>query len=127
MAGKRQQMSSSVAGNATGSSSRAPRALGVSDAPAANQRISQADFLDGLDALVGKSVRQGGCSVGRFVVSLEEPLRSRMQEVLMNPKIQSARLCELLESYGVIIGSDVMRRHRRRIMGKDGCKCPRES
>ena len=127
MAETQQPMSSSDAGNATGSSSKAQRARGVSDALVVSPRINQADLFNALDSIVGIHKNLEGCSVGKFVQTLEEPLRSKMHGIMTNPDVNSARLTELLDAYGVTFSSDVMRRHRRRLMGKDGCKCSRES
>ncbi len=127
MAETQQPMSSSDAGNVTGSSSRAQRARGASAVPVVNPKINQVDLFNALDSIVGVSRQLEGCSVGKFTSSLEEPLRSKLHGIMMNPDVNSARLAELLEKYGVTISSDVMRRHRRRLIGKDGCKCSRES
>jgi hypothetical protein len=127
MAETQQPMSSNDAGNATGSSSKVQRARGVSGVQDVSPKINQADLFNALDSIIGLSRQLEGCSVGRFTSSLEEPLRSKMHGIMRNPDVSSARLTELLEKYGVTISSDVMRRHRRRLMGKDGCKCSRES
>lgn len=127
MAGTQQPMSSNDAGSATDSFSKAQRAHGVSGVPAASPKINQAKLYSELDEIVGVFRTLEGCSVGKFVAGTEEPLTKKLQEILRNPDVSSARLTELLERYGVTISSDVMRRHRRRLMGKDGCKCPRES
>jgi hypothetical protein len=122
-----QQMNSSDVGNATGSSSKAQRARGVSDVPVVNPKINQDDFASALDNLVGIWKIQEGCSVGRITRELPEPSRTKFQEALRNEKVNSARLVEVLATFGITVGSDVMRRHRRRLLGKDGCKCPNES
>lgn len=127
MAETQQPMNSNDAGNVTGSSSKAQRARGVSVVHAVNQKINQADLFNALDSIVGIHKNLEGCSVGKFVQSLEEPLRSKLHGIMTNPDVNSARLTELLDTYGVTFSSDVMRRHRRRLMGKDGCKCSRES
>ena len=127
MAETQQQTSSSDAGNATGSSSKALRARGVSGVQDASRKINQADLFNALDSIIGIHKNLEGCSVGKFVQSLEEPLRSKLHGIMTNPDVNSARLTELLDAYGVTFSSDVMRRHRRRLMGKDGCKCSRES
>jgi hypothetical protein len=127
MAEMQQPMSSSDAGNATGSSSKAQRARGVSDVPVVNPKINQDEFASALDSLVGLWKIQDGCSVGRITKELPEPSRTKFQEALRNEKINSARLVEVLATFGITVGSDVMRRHRRRLLGKDGCKCPNES
>jgi len=121
-----QPMSSSVAGNATGSSSKAQRVRGVSVAPVVNPKINQGDFVSALDELVGVWKVQEGCSVRKITNELPEPARTKFKEALMNEKINSARLVELLATFDIAVGSDVMRRHRRRLFGKDGCKCPIE-
>jgi hypothetical protein len=127
MAEMQQPMSSSDAGSATGSSSKAQRARGVSDVPVVNPKINQDEFASALDSLVGLWKIQDGCSVGRITKELPEPSRTKFQEALRNEKVNSARLVEVLATFGITVGSDVMRRHRRRLLGKDGCKCPNES
>ena len=128
MAESQSQMNSSDAGNVTGSSSKARRARGVSDAQDVSPKINQDDFFKDLDALVGAGREQGGCSIGILVSKLDEPLRSKLTQIMKNEKVNSARLTEVMLAYGLqVSSSDVMRRHRRRLLGKDGCKCPRES
>ena len=122
-----QPMSSSDAGNATGSSSKAPRARGASGVPVVNPKINQDEFASALDDLVGIWKIQEGCSVGRITRELPEPVKTKFKEILLNEKVNSARLVEVLADFGITVGSDVMRRHRRRLFGKDGCKCPNES
>jgi hypothetical protein len=127
MAETQQPMSSSDAGNVTGSSSKVQRARGVSDVPVVNPKINQDEFSSALDDLVGVWKVQEGCSVGRITRELPEPMRTKFKETLRNEKVNSARLVEVLATFGITVGSDVMRRHRRRLLGKDGCKCPNES
>ena len=127
MAETQQPMNSNDAGNVTGSSSKAQRARGVSAVPAVNPKINQDDFSSALDNLVGVWKVQEGCSVGRITRELPEPIQTKFKETLRNEKVNSARLVEVLATFGITVGSDVMRRHRRRLLGKDGCKCPNES
>ena len=127
MAETQQPMSSSDAGNVTGSSSKAQRARGVSAVPVVNPKINQDEFSSALDNLVGVWKIQEGCSVGRITRELPEPIQTKFKETLRNEKVNSARLVEVLATFGITVGSDVMRRHRRRLLGKDGCKCPNES
>ena len=127
MAETQQPMNSSDAGNVTGSSSKAQRARGVSDVPVVNPKINQDEFASALDDLVGVWKIQEGCSVGRITRELPEPIQTKFKETLRNEKVNSARLVEVLATFGITVGSDVMRRHRRRLLGKDGCKCPNES
>jgi hypothetical protein len=109
MAETQQPTSSSDAGNVTVSYSKAQRARGVSAVPAVNPKINQDEFVSALDELVGVWKVQNGCSVGRITNELPEPARTKFKE-----------------AFNIAVGSDVMRRHRRRLFGKDGCKCPIE-
>jgi hypothetical protein len=121
-------MSSSDVGNVTGSSSKVQPARGVSAVPVVNPKINQDNFFRDLDALVGFDRQQAGCSIGRLVAKLDEPLRSKLNEIMRNEKVNSSRLGEVMLAYGLqVSSSDVLRRHRRRLIGKDGCKCPNES
>lgn len=128
MAESQSRMSSNDAGNVTGSSSKAQRARGVSDAQDVSPKISQDEFFSKLDELIGLGREQGGCSVGILLSKLDEPVRSKLTSIMMNPNVQSGKLAELMADFGLhVSSSDVLRRHRRRMIGKDGCKCPRES
>jgi hypothetical protein len=128
MAETQQPMSSNDAGNVTGSSLKARRARGVSDAQDVSPKINQDNFFKDLDSLVGIGREQGGCSVGVLVSKLDEPIRSKLIQIMKNEKVNSARLAEVMLAYGLqVSSSDVLRRHRRRLIGKDGCKCPNES
>ena len=128
MAETQRSTNSSDAGNATDSSLRARRARGASDVPVVNPKINQDDFFKDLDALVGFGREQAGCSIGRLVSKLDEPMRSKLIQIMKNEKVNSARLAEVMLAYGLqVSSSDVLRRHRRRLIGKDGCKCPNES
>jgi hypothetical protein len=81
-----------------------------------------------LDSLVGFGREQAGCSIGKLVAKLDAPLRSKLNEIMRNEKVNSARLGEVMLAYGLqVSSSDVLRRHRRRLLGRDGCKCPNES
>lgn len=118
-------MSSSDAGNVTGSSLKAQRAHGASDAPVVNPKISRDDFLQELDALVGAGRIIDGCSIGLMVSQLDEPLQNKLNEIFMNERVLSSSLADVMRSYGLVVSSsDVLRRHRRRLNGKEGCKCP---
>ena len=125
MAETQQPMNSNDAGNVTGSSSKAQLAHGVSDAQGVNPKINQAEMFTDLDALIGSGRRQEGCSIGKMVSKLEEPLRTKLNEIFCNEKVDSSSLSKVMVAYGLeVSSSDVLRRHRRRQMGKDGCKCP---
>jgi hypothetical protein len=121
-------MNSKDAGNATDSSSSQPHDLGASDVRDASQKIKHEEFFRDLDALVGKGRLQGGCSIGYFMDELEQPLKDKLEEIMKNENVQSTRLADLLKKYGLEVSStDVLRRHRRRLQGRDGCMCYRES
>jgi hypothetical protein len=125
MAETQRSTNSSDAGNVTGSSSKAQRARGVSDALAVNPKINRDDFLQELDALVGAGRIIDGCSIGLMVSQLDEQLRNKLNEIFMNERVLSSSLADVMRSYGLVVSSsDVLRRHRRRLNGKEGCKCP---
>ena len=125
MAGTRQRTSSKGAGNATGSSLKARRARGALDVPVVNPKINQDDFLNELDSLVGAGRIIDGCAIGMMVSRLDEPLRNKLNEIFMNERVLSSSLADVMRSYGLVVSSsDVLRRHRRRLNGKEGCKCP---
>ena len=125
MAETQQPMSSNDAGNVTGSSSKAQLARGVSDAQGVNLKINQVDLFNDLDALIGLGRQQDGCSIGKMVSKLDEPLRNKLNEIFCNEAVDSSALTKVMLAYGLAVSSsDVLRRHRRRLMGKDGCKCP---
>ena len=128
MAETRKPMSSKDAGNATGSSSNQPRAHGASGVPVVNQKINRDELFSELDSLIGKGRIQGGCSIGYMMESLDKETRLKIEEVMKNNSVQSTRLANLLKNYGFeITSTDVLRRHRRRLQGRDGCMCYRES
>ena len=125
MAETQRSMSSSDAGNATDSSSKTRRARGASDVPVANLKINQDEFLKDLDSLVGAGRIIDGCAIGLMVSQLDEPLRNKLNEIFMNERVLSSSLADVMRSYGLVVSSsDVLRRHRRRLNGKEGCKCP---
>ena len=126
MAGSRKQTSSKDVGNATDYSLSQPRARGVLDAQGVNQKINPNDFLSKLDSIIEAPHRLSGCKVGRIITALDEPMKTKFIEALMNDKIESSRLVEVLAEFDLTVGSDVMRRHRRRLKGKDGCRCSLE-
>lgn len=124
MAETQPRMSSNDAGNATGSSSKTQPARGVSAVPVVNLKINQADLFNDLDALIGKGRTNQGCSIGAMVSRLDEPLRDKLNQIFCNLRVDSSALKILMNSYGLTVSSsDVLRRHRRRLIGKDGCKC----
>lgn len=123
-----QRMSSKDVGNATDSSLKARPARGVSDVLDVSLKINQDEFFAKLDSLVGSGREQKGCKVGISVSKLDAPIRSKLNLIMKNPSVQSAQLFEVMNNYGICVSSsDLLRRHRRRLMGREGCKCPIES
>ena len=60
-----------------------------------------------------------------MVSQLDEPLRNKLNEIFMNERVLSSSFADVMRSYGLVVSSsDVLRRHRRRLNGKEGCKCP---
>lgn len=128
MAETQRQTSSKGAGSATGSSSNRRRAHGASDVPAVNPKISQDKFFEKLDSLIGKGRMQGGCSIGYMMETLDKDTKTKIEEIMKNDSVQSTRLALVLKDYGFeITSTDVLRRHRRRLQGRDGCMCKNES
>jgi hypothetical protein len=128
MAETQKPMNSKDAGNATGFSLSQPHDLGVSDVQDASLKIKHEEFFKDLDLLIGKGRFQGGCSIGNFMDELDPTVKEKLEEVMKNENVQSTRLADLLNKYGLKISStDVLRRHRRRLQGRDGCMCYRES
>lgn len=128
MAEMQTQTKTSAAGNVTVSFSKAQRARGVSVAQDANLKINQDEFLAKLEALEGKRTATGfNCAMGKIVNEIGEPIKSKLEAALVNPQIEATMLVSLLAEYGYELSSNIVRRHRRRMMGKDGCKCQRES
>ena len=125
MAETRKKTSSKGVGDATGYSSSMQHDLGAQDVADAKVKINQPEnFLSDLDDLIGVGRLNYTCSVKRAVESLDEPLKSKLEQAIINESIVAARLTEMLRKYDINISSDVMRRHRRRMLGKDGCSCP---
>jgi hypothetical protein len=128
MAGMQSQTNSSDVGNATVSFSKAQRARGVSVVQDANLKISQDEFLAKLESLEGiKTLTGSNCAMGRTIDDIDEPIKSKLKAAVINPKIEATMLVSLLAEYGYELSSNIVRRHRRRMLGKDGCKCQRES
>ena len=124
MAGKQRQTSSKGAGNATGSSLSQPRARGVFDVQDVSQRINLDEFTSKLESLHGKKTLPGyKCAMGALLSELPEAFSTKLAEALMNQLVEGSAIAKVLADYGFEISSNVIRRHRRRMQGLDGCKC----
>jgi len=128
MAEMQTQTTTSAAGNVTVSYLKAQHDHGVSVVQDASLKISQDEFLAKLEVLEGKRTPHGfNCAMGRIVNDIDEPIKSKLKAALINEQIEATMLVSLLAEYGYELSSNIVRRHRRRMLGKDGCKCQRES
>lgn len=124
MAEKQRQTSSKGAGNATGSSLSQQRARGVFDVQDVSQRINLDEFTSKLESLHGKKTLPGyKCAMGALLSELPEAFSTKLAEALLNPLVEGTAITKVLADYGFEISSNVIRRHRRRMQGLDGCKC----
>lgn len=124
MAGKQRQTNSKGVGNATGSSLSQQPARGVLDVQGASQKINLDEFTSKLDSLYGKKTLPGNeCAMGKLLRELPKPFADKLVEALLNPSVEGTALTTLLADYGFEMSSNVVRRHRRRMQGLDGCKC----
>jgi len=124
MAETQRQTSSKGAGNATDSSLSRQRAHGVSDVQDVSQRINLDDFTSKLDSLNGKKTLPGHeCAMGKLMRELPEAFSSKLMETLKNTSIEGTAITKVLADFGFEMSSNVVRRHRRRLQGLDGCKC----
>lgn len=124
MAGKQRQTSSKDAGNATDSSLSQPRARGVSDVHDASLKINLDEFSARLDSLQGKKTLPGyKCAMGALLQELPEAFSQKLSEALLNTSVEGSAITKVLADYGFEVSSNIVRRHRRRMQGLDGCKC----
>lgn len=124
MAGTQRQTSSKGAGNATGSSLSRRPAPGASDVQDASPKINLDDFAARLESLDGKKTLPGHeCAMGKLMRQLPDTHSSKLAEALVNPSVEGTAITKVLLDFGFEISSNVVRRHRRRMMGLDGCKC----
>lgn len=124
MAETQRRTSSRDAGNVTVSYLNQQQDPGVSVAQGANPKINLDDFSSQLESLAGKKTLPGGeCGMGKLLRELPEPIADKLKVALMNQDIEATGICALLKTYGYNVSSNIMRRHRRTMQGKDGCKC----
>jgi hypothetical protein len=126
MAETQRQTNSKGVGNATGSSLSQQPARGVLDVQGVSQKINLDEFTSRLDSLYGKKTLPGNeCAMGRLLRELPKAFSEKLAEALLNPAVEGTALTTLLADYGFEMSSNVVRRHRRRMQGLDGCKCPK--
>jgi hypothetical protein len=124
MAETQRQTSSKGAGNATDSSLSRLRDHGVSDVLGVSQKINLDDFASKLDSLNGKKTLPGHeCAMGKLMRELPESFSSKLMATLINPSVEGTAITKVLADFGFEMSSNVVRRHRRRLQGLDGCKC----
>lgn len=124
MAETQRQTSSKGAGNVTGSFSSQQPARGVSDAHDVSQKINLDEFAFQLESLHGKKTLPGHeCAMGKLMRELPASFSTKLREALMNPAVEGTAITKVLTDFGFEMSSNVVRRHRRRMMGLDGCKC----
>lgn len=124
MAEKQRQTSSKDAGNATGSSLSQQPARGALDVQDVSQRINLDEFSARLDSLQGKKTLPGyKCAMGALLQELPEAFSQKLSEALLNTAVEGSAITKVLADYGFEMSSNIVRRHRRRMQGLDGCKC----
>ena len=124
MAETQRQTSSKGVGSATDSSLSQQQDLGVSDAQDASLKINLDDFAFRLDSLNGKRTLPGHeCGMGKLIKTLPEAFSVKLMETLMNPSVEGTAITKVLSDFGFDMSSNIVRRHRRRLLGLDGCKC----
>ena len=124
MAETQRQTSSKGAGNATDSSLSQQPARGVLDVQGVSQKINLDEFASKLDSLYGKKTLPGNeCAMGKLLRELPKHFSDKVKEALLNPSVEGTALTKLLADYGFEMSSNIVRRHRRRMQGLDGCKC----
>jgi len=100
------------------------RARGVSDVQGVSQKINLDDFVFKLDSLNGKKTLPGHeCAMGKLMRELPEAFSSKLMETLINTSVEGTAITKVLADFGFEMSSNVVRRHRRRLQGLDGCKC----
>jgi hypothetical protein len=124
MAETQRQTSSKDVGSATDSSLNRQRARGVFDVLGVSQKINLDEFTSKLESLNGKKTLPGHeCAMGKLMRELPEAFSSKLAETLINPSIEGTAITKVLADFGFEMSSNVVRRHRRRLQGLDGCKC----
>ena len=124
MAETQRQTSSKGAGNATDSSLSRLRAHGVSDVQGVSQKINLDEFTARLDSINGKKTMPGHeCAMGKLMRELPEAFSSKLMETLVNTSVEGTAITKVLSDFGFELSTNVIRRHRRRMQGLDGCKC----
>lgn len=117
-------MSSKGAGNATDSSLSRQRAHGLLDVQDASLKINLDEFTAKLESLSGKKTLPGHeCAMGKLIRELPDSFSSKLEEALLNPSVEGTAITKVLADYGFELSSNIVRRHRRRMQGLDGCKC----
>jgi repressor of nif and glnA expression len=67
------------------------------------------------------------CAVGKLLMELPESMSLKLKQTLQNHNVTAVTIALLLNEFGFDISGTTVRRHRRRMDKKDGCKCNHES
>jgi len=84
------------------------------------------DLSNDLDELSQNSVgpRNKQCGVEFVLGQVDEESRLKLVALLDNDQVSGAQICKVLTSHGFAIQYSSVIRHRRRLKGNAGCKCP---
>jgi len=119
MARVKELITSLDAGDATGLSPSQLRDLGVSDAQGARQKTT---FNNDLLELISHGSRgRVQCPIFFLYAEVEAETTEKLKR-LIDGKVTSGQVSELLNKHGFSIGHHSIQRHRRRLRGS-GCRC----
>ena len=84
------------------------------------------DLTDDLDELARKATgpKNKQCAIEWVLGELDEQSRVKLIALLDDEHVSGAQLCKVLTSHGYPIQYSSVIRHRRRLKGNAGCKCP---
>lgn len=83
------------------------------------------DLISELDLLAAESWKvRTPCMAGRMLENMEPDVRAKVDELLANRKVPSARIAHVLRKWGYEVSYPSLTRHRRRLTDGTGCLCP---
>ena len=77
------------------------------------------------ELLADSGARGPGCTVGRWLESLEADERADWEAAFRNERITAAAISRAFERRGIPVGNQPTQRHAQRIRRGTGCQCPR--
>lgn len=122
MGEQRQPMNLSDAGNATDYSLSSPQDRGESNVTDAKPSI-KTDLLSDLSQLNAKIPSHMPCRTWEVLQMLDANTTKVLMDALMNPSVRGTWIAEALGKHGYKISAYSIQRHRRAMMGKEGCSC----